>query len=125
MVLVLMFYSIIAVRAHTLGYDTTCRICHGEGSIWPSAVEKEMADEWQSFPPPKGPGYQLWETVTEGSPVSPVFDTPEGLAEWIVANQPGTTLAGALKFVVSDGWCPSAVQHPGEALKTGLEDACQ
>lgn len=32
--------------------------------------------------PPKGVGYQLWETVSEGSPVSPVFETLEQLCEW-------------------------------------------
>jgi hypothetical protein len=32
--------------------------------------------------PPKGDGYQLWETTSEGSPVSPVFKTLDELCEW-------------------------------------------
>ena len=32
--------------------------------------------------PPKGEGFQLWETTTEGSPVSPVFETLDELCEW-------------------------------------------
>lgn len=32
--------------------------------------------------PPKGDGYQLWETTTEGSPISPVFKTVEALAKY-------------------------------------------
>lgn len=32
--------------------------------------------------PPKGEGYQLWETTSEGSPKSPVFKTLEELCEW-------------------------------------------
>lgn len=40
---------------------------------------------------PKGEGYQLWETTSEGSPVSPVFDTLEKLCEWCEEN--ATTFA--------------------------------
>jgi hypothetical protein len=36
--------------------------------------------------PPAGPGYQLWENTTEGSPKSPVFETPEQLAGWCAEN---------------------------------------
>lgn len=32
--------------------------------------------------PPVGEGYQCWETTSEGSPVSPVFETFEALCEW-------------------------------------------
>ena len=32
--------------------------------------------------PPSGEGYQLWETTSEGSPVSPVFDSLDVLCEW-------------------------------------------
>lgn len=32
--------------------------------------------------PPVGEGYQLWETTSEGSPVSPVFATLDELCEW-------------------------------------------
>jgi hypothetical protein len=41
--------------------------------------------------PPKGNGYQLWETTSEGSPVSPVFETLDELCEWCEAN--ATTFA--------------------------------
>jgi hypothetical protein len=36
--------------------------------------------------PPEGPGWQLWETTSEGSPTSPVFETPEALARWATDN---------------------------------------
>lgn len=41
--------------------------------------------------PPKGEGYQLWETTSEGSPVSPVFKTLDELCEWCEDN--ATTFA--------------------------------
>lgn len=36
--------------------------------------------------PPAGDGYQLWETTSEGSPVSPVFATLDELCEWCEKN---------------------------------------
>ncbi len=36
--------------------------------------------------PPTGEGYQLWETTSEGSPVSPVFKAAEDLAAWCEKN---------------------------------------
>lgn len=36
--------------------------------------------------PPEGEGYQLWETTSEGSPVSPVFESLERLCEWCEKN---------------------------------------
>ena len=40
---------------------------------------------------PTGDGYQLWETTTEGSPISPVFETLDELCEWCEDN--ATTFA--------------------------------
>lgn len=36
--------------------------------------------------PPKGEGFQLWETTSEGSPISPVFKTLDELCEWCEDN---------------------------------------
>lgn len=44
----------------------------------PSLIEKVEV--------PLGEGYQLWETTSEGSPVSPVFKTLEELCEWCEDN---------------------------------------
>lgn len=41
--------------------------------------------------PPQGEGYQLWETTSEGSPQSPVFETLEDLSAWCEIN--ATTFA--------------------------------
>jgi len=41
--------------------------------------------------PPKGEGYQLWETTSEGSPSSPVFASLDELCEWCEEN--ATTFA--------------------------------
>jgi hypothetical protein len=39
-----------------------------------------------SIEPPIGEGFQLWETTSEGSPVSPVFETLDQLCEWATEN---------------------------------------
>ena len=40
----------------------------------------------EALEPPTGPGYQLWENTSEGSPMSPVFETKEQLALWCEHN---------------------------------------
>ena len=60
-----------------------CTVCKGEG-LDPAAAEKYNA--WKEEEPPKGKGWQLWETTTEGSPISPVFETAEKLAAWCEKN---------------------------------------
>lgn len=55
-----------------------CNECKGKGSF--------SDDNWQSQEPPKGEGYQLWENVTEGSPISPIFKTLDKLCEWCEGN---------------------------------------
>ena len=44
------------------------------------------ANCWQFDEPPKGEGFQLWETTSEGSPISPVFKTLDDLAEWCASG---------------------------------------
>lgn len=66
----------------------TCKICNGEG-VDPNVAEKYNA--WEPSNPPTGEGYQLWENVTEGSPISPVFKTLDELCTWCEKN--ATTFA--------------------------------
>ena len=95
----------------------TCQLCKGEGSVWDSKENKAKANRWRRSEPPKGNGYQLWETVSEGSPISPVFATPEELADWLFSspdykwrrNDEGTTRDQWLKFICGPGWAPSLI----------------
>lgn len=66
--------------------QTECLRCGGEGCIWPSAEIKAASEAWEETEPPEGPGFQLWETTSEGSPSSPVFETIEALCEWCAKN---------------------------------------
>lgn len=71
----------VIVKAAGLRDDWgACPACDGHG-IDPEALGDYEA--WEPSEPPIGEGYQMWETVTEGSPISPVFETPEGLARFL------------------------------------------
>jgi hypothetical protein len=55
--------------------------------------------------------YQMYETVSEGTPVSPVFATPEELVDWIVQNL-GHSRHAAEEFVKS-GYAPTMMVASG------------
>lgn len=48
--------------------------------------EEKLKDFLAACEPPVGDGFQLWETTSEGSPVSPVFESLEELCEWCEKN---------------------------------------
>jgi hypothetical protein len=73
-----------------------CLACGGEGQ---DPATKTAAEAWQDYEPPSGPCWQLWETTSEGSPISPVFDSPEKLAKWAAKN---SCLFAGLKATYED-----------------------
>jgi hypothetical protein len=60
-----------------------CPSCNGEGV---PLASQAAYNAWEEEPPPKGEGYQLWETTSEGSPVSPVFASLDELCEYAATN---------------------------------------
>lgn len=63
-----------------------CEKCFNWAEIMGWKALKPKCPEWPFTEPPKGDGYQLWETTTEGSPASPVFATLDELCEWCETN---------------------------------------
>lgn len=61
----------------------SCKTCGGH-AIDPEVREKYEA--WEAHDPPTGPGYQLWQDTSEGSPISPVFATLDELCQWAEKN---------------------------------------
>ncbi len=90
---------LIQFRCKQLGIQAHCNVCQGHGDI-ATAEQREIADKWESQPPPTGDGYQMWETVSEGSPQTPVFTTLDGLVDWLVENH--ENVAGT--FPSRDEW---------------------
>lgn len=102
----------------------TCAACNGEGAIWESKEAKSAAEAWESEEPPAGPGLQIWETVSEGSPISPVFQTAEGLAEYMAGRawgaDDGTSYEQWLAFIRGPGWSPSLIGD-ANGLRPGVQ----
>lgn len=68
-----------------------------EAGARPSCAEDETGEYWEWQGPPdrdfyrpwtdeEATWFQVWETVSEGTPVSPPFATQEELIEYLVAN---------------------------------------
>lgn len=109
----------VKFRAERLGVYGECEYCGGEGSVWTSPKWKKLCEEWEQTEPPVGEGWQVWETVSEGSPVSPVFATRESLIDYLVNE--GHSRLSAERFV-EDAWCPSMVIVGGQMF-SGI-DSC-
>lgn len=108
----------IAARVEKQGASTTCPHCGGDGSIWRSNADKALSDAWVKTEPPTGDGWQVWETVSEGSPISPVFQTSDEVITWLVDND--YTQEGAEAFVKS-GWAPSGWMLENGDVRSGID----
>lgn len=101
-----------------------CQSCQGYGTVEKYPGQRAEAEAWEPTDPPRGEGWQLWETVSEGSPISPVFATDEGLAAWMSDPDRGDRWVPqevAAKFI-AEGWAPSFISGPGtHGLVSGVE----
>lgn len=88
---------------------------------WPGGIDRaEYMPEMREGTPY---GWQMYQTVSEGSPVSPVFGTKEELAAWLSSPAAGderVSPAAAAAFV-ADGWAPSFQFTPETGLVSGVE----
>jgi hypothetical protein len=105
------------------GKDHRCAACAGEGCFWPTPELQAAYENWERTDPPAGDGYQLWETDTEGSPISPVCATPEALADWLVSHRSdeGVTRKGWLTFIQAGGWAPTAIGLHSQDVRAGVQ----
>lgn len=110
-----------------------CRICRGAGgNCW---AECDNGKVYPQFDPPglegRGGsgtyyGWQMWETTSEGSPISPVFDTAEELARWLADTRAHTfadyaaTYEQWLGMILGPGSAPSMVLD-SNGLRSGVE----
>jgi hypothetical protein len=93
-------------------YDAHCGAC-----------SKEDHDECKfNSQPPKGDGWQLWQTVSDG-PITPVFATADALIDYMcrdtASDRPWATdwrRETATKFVNGPGWAPSFAIVDGQFM---------
>jgi hypothetical protein len=117
-------WGLIQQRCRQADMPVMCAHCNGTGNQWDSVENQKMSNEWESYEPPAGEGYQCWETVSEGSPISPVFKTPEELATYMVSHPWGAMndckFDDWLKFINGPGWAPSTIIINGQ-MKSGVK----
>ena len=108
----------------TAGVDENwgvCKKCDGHGI--PKDKFKTW-DEWKHWEPPTGDGYQIWETVSEGSPISPVFATAHELAMHMKDTRwgadSGTSYERWMKFIEGPGWSMSMVMDD-KGIRDGVQ----
>lgn len=121
---------VIRARCEREGIDDTCSTCQGHGSTEAYPGQRAEAEAWEPTQPPEGEGWQLWETVSEGSPISPVFRSAEELAYWMSSpayvwgatktDDDRPTYEAALRFITA-GWAPSFASSPQAGVISGVE----
>lgn len=121
----------IKARCERAGEPTSCSLCDGHGSTEAYEGQRAEAEAWKRTEPPTGEGYQLWETVSEGSPVSPVFHTAEGLASWIKTHGNkfdgrDTSHEALVKWVEEEGSSAgSMITGPEIGMVSGVQFAAE
>lgn len=115
---------LIKVRAERLGVYGYCDNCHGEGSYFENRYKEEAYDSWKETDIPTGSWWQVWENVSEGSPVTPAFATQEELIEYLVKygdkwdqgrGDGGWNREAAVKFVGLE-YMPSMILSNGQII---------
>lgn len=115
-------WIVVDAECARLGLPKECATCGGKGHIWESNEAKDTYEQWEPYDPPAGAGYQIWETVSKGSPISPVFARPEDLARWMSRSTRlgcnETSYEAWLAFINGPGWAPSmAVVNGGSGVE--------
>ncbi len=77
-------HYLIEARAKRLGVYGLCECCNGSGVIFKSEKHKEENEAWEAKELPIGDWWQVWENVSEGSPITPAFATKEELVDYLV-----------------------------------------
>lgn len=103
---------VVRARCAREGQPEACATCGGHASLEAYPGQRAESEAWERTEPPAGEGWQFWETTTEGSPQSPVFDSPEGLVEWLVREE-GYRPTAAWRLVADGGSVGSFIATGG------------
>jgi hypothetical protein len=119
----------VKARCEREGVPHQCATCKGDGTDPTDAETVSLSEAWKPTPPPNGDGYQMWEDTSEGSPISPVFETPELLARWLADNGASSFGNDTATYeqwlpVCRGAWAPSMVMRDG-VLTSGVAAAAE
>lgn len=116
---------LIETRAKRLGVWGKCSGCGGIGQLFASDAQRKAYEEWEGTEPPEGEWYQMWETTSEGSPISPPCESPESLADWLAANNASaasgmTSTRAEWLTMIKEGSAFSLMSIPGVGVVSGV-----
>lgn len=121
--------------------NVPCQTCAGTGLVdykFKGAHDREQPGSWYcphcegekraympSIEVPEGDGWQMWENTSEGSSISPVFETPEELARWLADNGASSFGNDTATYeqwlgMIGVGWAPSAIHSSATGLQSGV-----
>lgn len=102
----------------------------------PAAAKELSFDDWRggmcdpdmympSWPDKEKTHLMMYETTSEGTPISPAFETPEGLAQWLFDNNASSFASRTATYdqwlgVCKGGWAPSAIIS-SKGIQSGVE----
>lgn len=115
-------HTLIKAKLGRRGLPVDCPKCDGHGHIWPSPEAQQVYESWEPVEPPAGDGWQIWETVSLGSPITPVFETATDLANHCHrTNLQGTNLSARQWeiFITEEGSSPSMMTAANGELTDG------
>ena len=112
--------------AKDLSSEESCNLCRKYAEFANLELTTWRCPKLPFCDPPDGPWYQMWETTTEGSPISPAFETPKELAQWLTDNEASAsgsmtaTYNQWLAFIRGPGWAPSMIVDPEHGVRSGV-----
>lgn len=89
--------------------------------------EKPKPEEYMpEWPESEATQFMMYECTSEGTPISPAFDTPEELARWLADNDASAFAGQTATYdqwlnTIKRGFAPSAVSIDGGPLVSGVE----
>lgn len=104
-----------------------CPVCEGEHEVYPQVSPPAVPiDEFQSWQEALYSGWQMWETTSEGSPISPVMESPEQLAHWLADNHASSFGSSDATYeqwlaMIGKGSSIGAVYTPETGLISGVK----
>lgn len=97
----------------------------GERPDYPRPVESDYMPDW---PREQRTHFQMYECTSEGTPISPVMETAEQLARWLVDNAASAFAGMTATYeqwlaTIRRGSAPSAIMAPetGGKMVSGVE----
>jgi len=88
--------------------------------IYKNFMEEEVYPPNIEFYMPNGEWYQLYENVSEGTPISPPFEKEDELINWLVSNRDFNGVQWCLegaKNIIKTGYCPSGAFVNGKVYR--------